>query len=225
MGWLCVGAAVALVVGAGPPRPSSTGPGGLAEGVIVQGVTDRVAAAAVRRHGGRIVRDLPIVEGVAARVPASALAALAAEPGVRAVTPDGRLDVQADPSPAHDASAVFPQVIGADHLWDRGWQGAGVAVAVVDTGIARVGDLAGRVNGGVDLTDEGDPYLDSFGHGTFVAGVLAGNGDASGGANRGVAPQADLVPVKIAGRSGASDVSHVLAAIQWVVSFRQQYSE
>jgi len=220
---LCVGAAALLILGIATPQPASTTSEARPAGVIVQGVSGQAAAAAVGRHGGRIVRDLPIVEGVAARVPVAALAALAAEPGVRAVTPDGRLAVQADPSPVHEASAVFPQVIGADRLWDGGWQGAGVAVAVVDTGIDRVGDLAGRVNGGVDLTDEGDPYLDSFGHGTFVAGVLAGNGDASGGANRGVAPQADLVPVKIAGRSGASDVSHVLAAIQWVVSFREQY--
>jgi len=96
-------------------------------------------------------------------------------------------------------------------------------VAVIDTGIAKVGDLAGRVRNGIDLTDEGDPYLDSFGHGTFVAGVMAGDGHASNGATRGIAPRVDLVPVKIAGRSGATDVSHVLAAIQWVVSFRDKY--
>jgi len=218
-----VGAAAALVLGAGTAGAALSAPGGRAAGVIVRGVSGPAAAAAVGRHGGRVVRDLPIVEGVAARVPAAALDALAADPGVRAVTPDGPLRMQAEPSPLHDASAVFPEVVGADRLWDRGWQGAGVAVAVVDTGIAKVGDLAGRVVGGVDLTDEGDPYLDSFGHGTFVAGVLAGDGRASDGANSGVAPQADLVPVKIAGRSGASDVSHVLAAIQWVVSFRARY--
>ncbi len=216
-------AAVALVLGAAMVGPAQAAPEGPAASVIVQGVSGRAAAAAVGRHGGRVVRDLPIVEGVAARVPQDALAALAADSGVQAVTSDGPLDVQADASPLHDASAVFPEVVGADRLGSEGWQGAGVAVAVVDTGIARVGDLAGRVKGGIDLTDEGDPYLDSFGHGTFVAGVLAGDGTASNGANHGVAPKADLVPVKIAGRSGASDVSHVLAAIQWVVSFRDKY--
>jgi serine protease AprX len=200
-----------------------TTPGASALGVIVQGVAGRSAAAAVARHGGRVVRDLPIVDGVAARVPRSALAALAGDSGVRAVSPDVPLAVQADASPVHEASAVFPKVVGADRLWKGGWQGADVAVAVIDTGIARVGDLAGRVKGGIDLTDEGNPYLDSFGHGTFVAGVLAGDGKASDGANRGVAPAADLVPVKIAGGSGATDVSHVLAAIQWVVSFRDKY--
>ncbi|HYT39079.1 MAG TPA: hypothetical protein VEN99_06190, partial [Acidimicrobiia bacterium] len=116
--------------------------------VIVEGVSGRAAADAVGRHGGRVVRDLPIVDGVSARVPRSALAALAGERGVRAVTPDGPLAVQADASPVHEASAVFPEVVGADRVWKGGWQGAGVAVAVVDTGIAKVGDLAGRVKNG-----------------------------------------------------------------------------
>ena len=212
--------------GAGPRTVSGTVQvaEGRSAGVIVRGVSSGAAAAAVGRHGGRTVRDLPIVDGVAARVPRPALAALARDPGVREVSRDGALAVQqTDASPVHNASSVFPEVVGADALWAKGWTGTGVAVALVDTGIDKVGDLAGRVKGGIDLTDEGDPYLDSFGHGTFVAGVLAGDGKASDGVNRGVAPGADLVPVKIAGRSGASDVSHVLAAIQWVVSFRDKY--
>ncbi|MDQ1490713.1 MAG: serine protease AprX, partial [Actinomycetota bacterium] len=222
---LCLAVAVSAISASalGTAGTLPTAPGGRAVGVIVEGVSGRAAAAAVRHHGGRVVRDLPIVEGVAARVPAPALAALARDPGVRAVSPDGALAVQADASPVHEASAVFPNVVGADRLWKGGWQGAGVGVALIDTGISKVGDLAGRVRDGVDLTDEGNPYLDSFGHGTFVAGILAGDGAASDGANRGVAPKADLVPVKIAGRSGATDVSHVLAAIQWVVSFRDKY--
>jgi serine protease AprX len=224
----CLALALAAVGAAVSGAPAAQGKvGRAADGrpspVIVQGVSRQSAAAAVGRHGGGVVRDLPIVDGVAARVPPSALAALAADPGVRAVSPDSPMAVQADASPVHDASAVFPKVVGADRVWKDGWQGAGVGVALVDTGIAKVGDLAGRLRNGVDLTDEGDPYLDSFGHGTFVAGILAGDGHASGGANSGVAPRADLIPVKIAGRSGASDVSHILAAIQWVVSFRDKY--
>src|SRR2546430_2588450 len=110
------------------------------------------------------------------------------------------------------------------------WQGvstpAGGGPIAASAGPAARGNVpgvAGRVKGGIDLTDEGDPYTDSFGHGTFVAGILAGDGNASHGANRGVAPGAYLVPVKIAGASGATDVSHVLAAIQWVVSFHDKY--
>jgi serine protease AprX len=63
---------------------------------------------------------------------------------------------------------------------------------------------------------------DSYGHGTFMAGLIAGSGAASGGEYRGVAPGSQIVSVKIAGRDGSADVSKVLAAIQWVVSFKDQ---
>ena len=155
--------------------------------------------------------------------PAGALAALRNSPDITDVSPDEAVQVQADPSPLHAASAVYAQVVGADRLWAEGIDGDGVTVAVVDTGISPVADLAGRVIGGVDFSGENDPYRDSFGHGTFVAGLIAGNGTSSDGAYTGVAPEANLVSVKIAGRDGASDVSHVLAAIQWAVSFRAQY--
>ena len=108
-----------------------------------------------------------------------------------------------------------------------------MTVAVIDTGIADVGDLAGRVLPVTDrvtgvttacqnLSGE-DGCGDSYGHGTFIAGLIAGNGAASGGEYRGVAPGANLVSVKIAGRDGASDVSTVIAAIQWTVSFKDRY--
>ncbi|MGH3369397.1 MAG: S8 family peptidase, partial [Nocardioidaceae bacterium] len=70
----------------------------------------------------------------------------------------------------------------------------------------------------------GEPNCnDSYGHGTFLAGIIAGNGAASGGAYKGVAPGAKILSVKIAGASGSADVSTVLAAIQWVVSYKDTY--
>src|SRR5436305_291700 len=61
------------------------------------------------------------------------------------------------------------------------------------------------------------------GRGTCVAGLIAGNGASSNGAYKAVAPKAKLVSIKIAGRDGSSDITHVLAAIQWAVSFRNDY--
>ena len=192
--------------------------------VIVQGTSPAAVRAAVEAHGGRVTQDLWIVSGVAADVPAGALAALAGEPGITQITDNGPVHVQAaHPSPLHAASAVYPKVVGADRLWTEGVEGEGVTVAVVDTGITPVNDLAGRVIGGIDFSGEDDPYDDNFGHGTFVAGIIAGNGASSNGAYKGVAPKAKLVSVKIAGRDGASDVTNLLAGIQWAVSFRQQY--
>jgi serine protease AprX len=192
--------------------------------VIVQGTSQAAVRAAVEAHHGTVTQDLWIVQGVAANIPAGELAALQTEPGVTHVTEDAPVHIQAaQPSPLHAATAVYPKVVGADRLWTEGIDGEGVTVAVVDTGITPVADLAGRVIGGVDFSGGDDPYNDEFGHGTFVAGIIAGNGASSNGAYKGVAPKAKLVSIKIAGRNGASDITHVLAAIQWAVSFRNDY--
>src|SRR5205814_1325948 len=83
-------------------------------------------------------------------------------------------------------------------------------------------DITGQTTACENLSGESG-CGDSFGHGTFIAGIIAGNGASSGGKWQGMAPEANLVSVKIAGRSGAADVSNVLAAIQWVVSFKDRY--
>jgi serine protease AprX len=207
--------------------------------VIVQGSTPgtRAAERAVARSGGRVTRKLPIVDGVAATVPAAAVPALSVAPGVAAVTPDRRTHVQAVPADQGNlqpVKSVYPQVVRADDVWAAGRTGAGVTIALVDTGVTEVADLAGRVVPVVNdrtgqthecenLSEERD-CADSYGHGTFIAGTIAGNGADSGGRWKGAAPGARILSVKIAGADGTADVSNVLAAVQWVVSFRDTYN-
>ncbi|HJU01891.1 MAG TPA: S8 family peptidase [Actinomycetes bacterium] len=188
---------------------------------------------AVRRLGGQVTRLLPIVGGFAATVPATVAGQLARLPGVRAVTPDGKLRVQGTASTSTIRS-VYPKVVKADTAWQRGVTGRGVTVAVLDTGVASVPDLAGRlVQVRDDLTGQVAPCKnlsgeldcnDRYGHGTFIAGLVAGNGASSGGKWKGVAPEASILSVKAAGADGAADVSNILAAIQWVVSFKDRYN-
>ena len=223
-----IAALVVLLAGAGiapaVANPAADTAGGPEAHVIVQGATGAAAHAAVEAHHGKVTQDLWIVNGVAADLPAAEVAAVAAAPGVLHVTEDVGVSVQAAaPSPLHSATAVYPKVVGADRLWNEGIDGDGVTVALVDTGIAQVADLSGRVVGGVDFSGGSNPYNDEFGHGTFVAGLIAGNGASSNGQYKGVAPRAKLVSVKIAGADGSSDVSHVLAAMQWVVTYRDTY--
>jgi len=223
-----IASVVLLLVGAGiAPAVASPGPGQdvtAQASVIVQGTSEAAARAAVAAHHGTVTQDLWIVNGVAADVPAGEVAGLGAEPGVLHVTDDVAVHVQdATPSPLHAATAVYSKVVGADKLWTEGIDGDGVTVAVVDTGVAQVADLSGRLAGGVDFSGGNNPYNDEFGHGTFVAGLIAGNGSSSNGQYKGVAPKARIVSVKIAGADGSSDVSHVLAAMQWVVSYRTTY--
>lgn len=112
------------------------------------------------------------------------------------------------------------ETIGADGLHDLGVDGRGVGVAVIDTGVSPVNALRGRVRQGIDLSGVGSTE-DAYGHGTAVAGLIAGG--LIGNRPIGVAPGAHIVPVRVAGPDGATDVSNVLAALQWAVSFADEF--
>jgi serine protease AprX len=123
-------------------------------------------------------------------------------------------------------------VIGADRLQSRGYTGKGVGVALVDTGVVPVKGLtSGNVVNGPDLSFESQSdqhrYLDTFGHGTHMAGIIVGNDPQTllGGARfQGIAPGARLTSVKVGTAEGAVDVSQVVAAIDWVVAHRNDDS-
>ena len=218
------------------PEPTSALEG--TDRVIVRAATAAVARAAMLAVGGHVRFDLPIVDGVAADVPVVAVAALARRSDVRTVTQDARMTVQGGVAPEDTIEAsvaprsVYPEVVRADRLAAKGWRGAGVTVALLDTGISGTPDLAGRVLPITDLAGtlqpcvnlSGEPTCaDGYGHGTFLAGIIAGDGTASDGRYLGVAPGADLVSIKVGASDGSADVSNVLAGIQWAVSFRDRY--
>ena len=118
-------------------------------------------------------------------------------------------------------------VVGADQMRNRGYTGRGVGVALVDTGVVPVKGLtSGNVVNGPDLSFESQAedrrFLDTFGHGTHMAGIIAGNDPATllGERFQGIAPGARLTSLKVASAEGAVDVSQVIAAIDWVVTHR-----
>ena len=114
---------------------------------------------------------------------------------------------------------------GVQAWWNAGDTGKGVDVAVIDTGVSPVAGLntPGKVVNGPDLSLESQnpslQNLDTNGHGTFMAGLIAGN-DGQPGGYRGVAPDARLVSLKVGVADGGTDVSQVIAAIDWVVQHR-----
>ena len=102
------------------------------------------------------------------------------------------------------------------------YDGSGVTVAVLDTGVTRHPDLGDRVVARVDMTPEGDGF-DRYGHGTHMIGVLAGDGSASGGRWAGAAPGASVLPVKVAAWDGATDASAVIAGLEWIATNHKRY--
>jgi serine protease AprX len=123
---------------------------------------------------------------------------------------------------------------GIQRAWAQGVTGHDVTVALVDTGVAPVPGLDendDKVIDGPDLSYEsqaaGTRYIDGFGHGTHLAGIIAGNDGhfdrkkPSPWQFNGVAPEAQLLNVKVATGDGGTDVSQVIAAIDWVVEHRE----
>lgn len=113
--------------------------------------------------------------------------------------------------------------LGLQEAWSHGWTGRGQTVALIDTGVTAHPDLAGRLVHGPNFSGD-DTTDDLYGHGTPMAGLIAGDGTASDGQWVGAAPEATVLSVKVASASGAADVSQILAAMQWVVSWRNTYS-
>ena len=110
--------------------------------------------------------------------------------------------------------------------------GAGVTVAVIDSGVAEHPDLtapdgSSRVLAHVDFTGEDDPRLDPYGHGTHVAGLIAGNGTAMAGTGRpsyrGMAPAVSLVDLRVLHADGSGTMDALLAALDWVARNHDQF--
>jgi serine protease AprX len=213
------------------PTPTSSAPTRMSS-VIVQG--PQSAQDYVKSVGGRITHDLPIIGGFSARVPANDVPLLTQLPGVRGVMPDLPTHVQSTPGTYNNVPSVYKKTTGGVALSNAGAQGQGVTVALIDTGVTAMPDIAGAM---LKVTDPGslvsydcvnltsEPNCnDSYGHGTFMAGIIAGNGVASNGKYTGMAPAAKIISLKISGASGASDVSTIIAALQWVVLNKVQYN-
>ena len=155
------------------------------------------AAAAVQAAGGTVRHALPIVDGVAAVLPRGA-----AVPG-HLVVPDRSLRLAGASTGGAAATSTVRQTLG---LTDASPDGTGTTVAVVDTGVADVPELAGRV---VHSDVTGDGIGDGYGHGTFVAGLIAGTGV-------GVAPGAAVLDVKVGHDDGSTSLVDVLTGLQAV---------
>jgi serine protease AprX len=183
--------------------------------------------------GGRVETQLPIIHGFSATIPEAALDALARDEAVLSVSLNGRVSLTGSYDPSTDSYSMqnVERAVRARGMWDAGYTGAGVDIALIDSGVAPVEGLSvpGKIIHGPDLSFESQApnlrHLDTYGHGTHMAGIMAGRdagarpGTYSIDTNDflGVAPDARIVSIKVADSHGNADVSQVIAAIDWVV--------
>jgi serine protease AprX len=170
--------------------------------------------------GGVQRMDLPFIRAALFEVSNGQLAALAQDAGVAYVSTDRTVSALLD--------TVAPAV-SAPAAWQYGWDGAGVGVAVIDSGIAESPDLRGSRGSRIVYREvfrgrAGDEY----GHGTHVAGIIAGNGASSDmpGAThvlRGIAPNANLIDLEVLDQNGVGSDSAVIAAIQRAIQLKDTY--
>ena len=168
----------------------------------------------VGKAGGKVKRQLDLIDSLVVRVPASALDGLRHNPHVQQVDLD---------RPFFGAMERTGATVGADVVRQQlGVDGQGIGVAVIDSGVTSWHDdlsqngTGQRVDTFVDLVNGRPVAYDDYGHGTHVAGIIAGNGYDSSGRRTGIAPAAHLVVLKALDENGGGTISDIIAALDYV---------
>jgi serine protease AprX len=226
-------------------------PGKLVEAIVQfnGAVTQPKAKSDATRVHGRIIGNLPIIHGLALKLTAAEARSLAASPDVHAVSlnttvtpqsiPHGHLPFQMAGLGVSGAQlqTTYDQTLGVLPLWKFGVTGTGVGVAVVDTGVdgslpdfASKDHSSSRVVASAVANADATTATDSYGHGTDVAGIIAGNGDSRGpgdplhGQYIGVAPNANLISIKVSDETGKATVLDVIYGLQFAVAHQSQFN-
>jgi serine protease AprX len=217
--------------------------------VIVQlrpGTDAQAGRELVRAHGGRVTDSLPIINGLAAKLSAAEAKSLASARGIKAVSLNAPVRKTGLLSSVVNGllgnllnlQTTYNQSVDSDQGWGKGYTGKGVGVAVIDTGIAgglkdfRISqsDTRSRVVGSAVINPYATTATDKYGHGTHVAGIIGGNGldrsstDKLYGDYVGVAPESNLISVKVSDDTGGATVLDVIYGLQFVVDHKDDYS-
>lgn len=172
----------------------------------------------VSEMGGRVKHVLPIINAVAAYMPSANVKSMATKNITEKIYLDGHVYKLMD---------IAPITVGSDFANEYGLTGKDVSVAILDTGIFPHEDLTtpyNRIIGFKDFINQKDRPYDDDGHGTHVAGIIAGNGFSSKGKYMGIAPDANIVGVKILKDDGSGNISDVIAGIQWTIDNKSKYN-
>ena len=187
----------------------------------------------VTQLGGAVTADLNIINAFAAELPGKAVPELARANGVRWVSLDAPMVKAGGPDGTVNTTNlqnVYDKAVRVDQVWAQGYQGSGIGVAVVDSGINWQTDLytmagVNRVVANVRFnTDYNPTYYDHYGHGSHIAGIVGGNGRSSNGKYIGIAPLVNIINVKVSNDDGSATASSTVAGLQWVLNNRSRYN-
>lgn len=172
--------------------------------------------AKVLALGASLIKELPVINAVAVTVPISELDELSRQPGVIHVSRD--FEMRAAMTSVNAAS-------GAAVAHNYGWNGAGVGIALIDSGISRHADLPIRVVYTKDFVEPLGLGVDRHGHGTHVAGIIFGQGTNTRGVDDGgIAPRAHLVNLRVLNEQGSGRESDVIDAIGTAIKVKNLYN-
>lgn len=179
--------------------------------------TDKLNSLAYSMDG-KIKRSLPLVDAIALNMNLDEIDKLSKDPSIEYISYDSKVFALLDIANASIGSS-FPR--------EMGLTGAGVTVAIIDTGVSLHNDLTrprNRIIGFKDFVNDKTRPYDDNGHGTHVAGIIASNGFSSKGKYIGVAPNANILAVKALDEAGSGNTSDIVSAIDWVVRTKEQYN-
>jgi serine protease AprX len=202
---------------------------------IVQGTDVDQIIGIIENHGGQVTSRLDIIDGVAARLPTNAFSKLLSNPAITAITPNAAVTLANQGYLAKNKPKApetnYPDVVGADVVWEQGVTGENVSVAVVDTGLTTFKGLnygldgeKDRIIGWVDFVQGKKNPKDLNGHGTHIAGIIANTDIGNDGEWNGIAPGVDLVGVRVLDKHGEGTYEKVIEGIQWVLDHKVEYN-
>ncbi|HEY3063766.1 MAG TPA: S8 family peptidase [Chloroflexota bacterium] len=174
----------------------------------------------VRSQGGAVVSTSNLIGATVADLTPAQIRALVVDSSVGRIHFDAEVSATAiSPDDSSGTPIVYPQTIGAPEAWKDGETGTGVTVAVLDSGIDNNPAFGARVQARTDLIDPTHPAQgDPAGHGTHVAGIIAAGRNSVA---PGLAPDANLVSVRVLDAQGHSRVSTVIHGLEWTIAHRK----
>lgn len=172
----------------------------------------------VNHSRGRILRKVDVFPGLVVELPFAEIELMTWSPYIKKIWHDTKVQTLLD---------IAVPTVGGNVVKDLGYTGKNMVVALIDTGIYPHTDLVypeDRIIGWYDLVNGRNKPYDDNGHGTHIAGIIAGNGAVSRGRFQGMAPEAKLIGVKALDRDGSGNTSDVIAAIEWCIMNREKYN-